>query len=470
MFLVGIAALVTLQSSSGPNATRLEAEDAVLGGHTISSARPGYSGKGFVTGFTNTNRITWHLSAKAGIYQFTLGFSTPSGHKGYDLSVNGSTYSGMLPDTGPKFSTASLGKVELKSGDNLITIGGGWGYFDVDYLDVAPAAKSPLPKAPPRTPVDPKASPAARALYSYLASIYGKGTLSGQYEIDECNYVRQTTGKSPAILGGDLIDYSPSRVAHGSKPAGTTEQYIKAVKSGQILTLSWHWNAPSGLIDKVFTDASGNKVEARWYSGFYSRATTFDVEKALANPDSDDYRLMLSDIDTIAVELKKLDAANVPVLWRPLHEAEGGWFWWGAKGPEPCKKLYRLMFDRLTKHHGLHNLIWVWNSTDPAWYPGDDVVDIVSIDSYPSDHSDTLSSQWEDLLARFNGKKMLALAEFPGPSDTARMDRMGVHWLYSVSWTGNVGPKSDSKEFLQRVYRSPQVINREALPVGLLRD
>ena len=118
-----------------------------------------------------------------------------------------------------------------------------------------------------------------------------------------------------------------------------------------------------------------NNDTVKWWSGFYTYATTFNLTAAL-NPSSANYQLLLRDIDAIAVQLLRLQAANIPVLWRPLHEAEGGWFWWGAFGPENAKTLYRLVYKRLTETHKLRNLIWVWNSVSPAWYPGDDVVDI----------------------------------------------------------------------------------------------
>lgn len=79
------------------------------------------------------------------------------------------------------------------------------------------------------------------------------------------------------------------------------------------------------------------------------------------------YTLLIKDIDTIAVQLKKLQDNGVPVLFRPLHEAEGKWFWWGAQGPEPAKKLYKIVFDRLTRVHKLQNLVWVWNSVAKDW-------------------------------------------------------------------------------------------------------
>jgi hypothetical protein len=150
---------------------------------------------------------------------------------------------------------------------------------------------------------------------------------------------------------------------------------------------------------------------------------------------------MLRDIDAIAVQLKKFSAAGVPVLWRPLHEAEGQWFWWGAKGPEAFKKLWRLTFQRLTGVHKLHNLIWVYTAgTKMEWYPGDRYVDIVGVDSYPADSSDPLSQIWDDLKKQFDGRKMMALSEFGKVPDIPKMYRLGGRWAYFVSWTGDLGP------------------------------
>lgn len=101
--------------------------------------------------------------------------------------------------------------------------------------------------------------------------------------------------------------------------------------------------------------------------------------------DKEGYDLLMADIDAIAEQLLILKEAKVPVLFRPLHEASGGWFWWGASGPEAYKELYRLLYDRLTNEYGLDNLIWVWNGQDAEWYPGDEYVDIIGEDIYPGE-------------------------------------------------------------------------------------
>jgi mannan endo-1,4-beta-mannosidase len=232
--------------------------------------------------------------------------------------------------------------------------------------------------------------------------------------------------------------------------------------------LSWHWNAPTDLIDTKTTDAQGKVNDLSWYLGFYTKATTFDLEKAIDNPDSPDYQLLLRDLDTIAVQLKKTSDANVPVLWRPLHEAEGGWFWWGAKGPEPYKKLWRLMYDRFTNHDHLHNLIWVYSSgTNPDWYPGDKYVDIVGIDAYPTDLKDTQTGIWKTLQSEYGGRKLTAISEYGGVPDIPDMLKVGVRWSYFVSWSGDLSARKNSPESAKLIYNYPKVIDAGDLPDGV---
>ena len=439
----------------------LEAEAAMLTGNAVLTKRPGFSGTGYVGSFEKEGaKIVWIIPAvHAGLYEAQIRYSAPFGEKGYDLIINGAKLSGTFLGTGQAFATLPAGKVELKDGANTVEIDRGWGYFDIDALDFVPAiAAKPLAKVP-ETLADPQATPAARALLHRLISLYGAKILSGQYGAADSDYVRNVTGKMPAIYGGDLMDYSPSRIARGAKPDGTTEAIIAQAKAGRIITLCWHWNAPTDLIDAMITGKDGKSVNALWYKGFYTNATTFDVQKALDNPASPEHALLLRDIDAIAVPLQKLSDANIPVLWRPLHEAEGGWFWWGAKGPEPFKQLWRLMFDRLTKFHHLHNLIWVdCSGLNSDWYPGGDVVDIVGIDEYPSDVGDPLSSVWETLRTRYDGKKLIALTEFGGVPDLDKMRRYGLQWSYFVSWTGDVGPRKMTPEALKRIYGSPAIV------------
>jgi len=83
------------------------------------------------------------------------------------------------------------------------------------------------------------------------------------------------------------------------------------------------------------------------------------------------------------MQMKRLADLDIPILWRPIHEAGGGWFWWGAHGPAPALALWDMIYDRMVNHHNLHNMIWVWSTPESAWFPGNSKVDIVGYDSYP---------------------------------------------------------------------------------------
>jgi mannan endo-1,4-beta-mannosidase len=237
---------------------------------------------------------------------------------------------------------------------------------------VTPTAPRP-PHNVNDAPVNPNADAGATALYNLLRANYGKKILSGQQEVQWADWIQQQVGKTPAILGLDLMDYSPSRVEFQGHYSQAVEQAIAFNNKGGIVTFCWHWNAPVGLY---------NTAERPWYSGFYTDATDFNIATALADTTNANYTLLIRDIDAIAVELKRLEDAGVPVLFRPLHEAEGKWFWWGAQGPAYAKQLWDIVYERLTNHHGINNLIWVWNSVAEDWYPGDATVDVLSADVY----------------------------------------------------------------------------------------
>jgi len=431
----------------------LEAENGTLTGTRVSTAVSGYSGTGYVTGFdADGDSVSWTFGGNAGFYHFWIRFRSPYGPKGFDAVLNGAGQSGTFPQTNA-FSLFDVGLVELVSGANTLQIGGGWNWYEIDAVTLTPVA-TPSPPAPvPATLTDSQATFVAQALMASLVADYGHYTWAGQHDASELSFIQNACGRQPVFVEGDFINYSPSRVQYAGMPANYTENYIALDQAGYVLGFCWHWNAPTNLI---------NTPGHEWWRGFYTDSTTFDVAAALADTNSPEYALILRDIDAIAVQLVKVSSNNIPVLWRPLHEASGGWFWWGAKGPEPFKALWRLLYDRLTTYHDLHNLIWVLTNEDPAWYPGHDVVDIVGLDAYPSDPGDSLSLHWEALKAQFDGVKLLTLSEFGGVPDTERMHQFGVWWSYFSPWSGtfieDVPPAT-----INRIYQSPEVLTLDEL-------
>ena len=448
-------ATLVIQVITEPTAStiQLEAEDATLTGVFISSAVAGYSGTGYATGFdAASDKVSWAFTAASGVYRLEIRYRSQFGNKGFNGTLNGGGFSGTFPGSST-FATYDAGLMELSTGTNTLEIGGGWNYYEIDALTLTP--ESPiLPLPVPAIPSNPLATSAARGLLQQVCANYGSLTLSGQHGLGEISHILSVSGERPAIIEGDFMDYSPSRIEYGAKPGSYTETILARHELGHLINFAWHWNAPTDLI---------NTTGKEWWRGFYTNATTFDVASALADPSGTEYAMLLRDMDAIAIQLKKAADANIPILWRPLHESEGGWFWWGAKGPGPFKELWRLLYSRLTHHHGLHNLIWVLTSEHPDWYPGHDVVDVIGVDAYPDNRDDSLSSRWAPLLKRFDGIKPLALTEFGGVPDIERMHRLGVTWAWFCSWTGPYGSTSEPSGKVARIYQSSVVLTLDEL-------
>lgn len=414
-------------------------------------------------------------------------FGIPSsgyGSKVAIVNINGIETEITVDATG-NFSEYRVGVIKLNAGENIIEVGGGWNYYRLDYLMTVPAAQPPAPLAVAPTLVNANAQDSAITLMEYLTTNYGSSTLSGQTEylvkdnqfgLTEFDKVVAATGDdAPAIVAFDYIDMSASRVSNGTDVTGITEAMIaQHEEKNVILSALWHWNAPMHLTDADgdgLGDESGSSEQA-WWSGFYSKATTFDLAAALADKNSAEYTALLADIDTVSAELKKLHDAEIPVLWRPLHEAEGTWFWWGNAGAEALKELWIIMFDRMTNTHGLNNLIWVFTHAgelDSNWYPGDEYVDIVGYDGYAGANPDApFGAQYATLKDRFNGKKLVALTETGTIPNVSLMHEQNAWWSFFITWNSSeqYGPDGIDNAIIDSNYAFDGVINLADIPGG----
>lgn len=297
-----------------------------------------------------------------------------------------------------------------------------------------PAMAQPPVVADP-APVTPRASRGVRDLLAKMRRISGRAILSGQCDDKYLPFIKRVSGKEPAIMGYDFNGLMPSQT--GNVDAAKA---IAWHRRGGIVTFQWHWISP---------DANGD---------FYT--DKFDLAAALANPTGTSYKNLIRDVDLVAGELVKLDKAGVPVLWRPLHEAEGKWFWWGKSGGGPAKELYNLIFDRFTKTHRLRNLIWVWTSYGKEkenWYPGDALVDMIVRD-YES------PSSWSDFQELFGKSgKLFALGEegkLPDPDNLAK-----APWVYFLTWAYMIEDpaKGNTEAWIKKVYQDPRVITLDTV-------
>lgn len=173
---------------------------------------------------------------------------------------------------------------------------------------------------------------------------------------------------------------------------------------------------------------------------------------------------MILDIDNMAGQLMSLKDKGIPVLWRPLHEASGDWFWWGADGAENYCWLWKLMYTRMTEYFELDNLIWIWNGQSKEYIVPSDTFDIASVDIYISPDKE-YGSQYEYFasLQELLGKdKLIALSECSSVPDIDSVFRDNSVWSFFGLWYGeylsddkqNISEKYMTKEYLIKNYNS----------------
>ncbi|MGO4111023.1 glycosyl hydrolase [Paenibacillus sp. YAF4_2] len=303
-----------------------------------------------------------------------------------------------------------------------------------------------------------------KAVLEYLRGIAGKAIITGQHTQTnlqkELQYIEKITGKLPALCGFELLSYSPAINYENSSEEclleidenrNTLDRAWEWAERKGLITFTWHWFSPFGSWDK----------------GFYSNNTTFDASKAVIEG-TEEYKALISDMDHMADILKPFCEKRIPILWRPFHEAEGEWFWWGHKGPEVAKQLYRMMYDRYTRVHALNNLIWVWNSPLAEGYAGDDVTDVISRDLYPPKHTHTdLRPEYEELIRITSEPKLVALGEIGVLPSINQLSLTRIPWVWYMTWSNDFGSTAEwtSEEELLQAYHHEYAVTLDKLPV-----
>ncbi|MBC7389249.1 MAG: T9SS type A sorting domain-containing protein [Opitutaceae bacterium] len=435
--------------------TTVEAETGTLTGVTIAS-QTGNSSGSYVTGFdASGDKVTVALSVpSAGLYKVVVTYRANQGQKTQDLFVNGTSNGSLSFPASTNFTDLDAGGVYLNKGSNTLAIVNNWGYMDVDKFTVYTSARHTYNLA--ASLIDPSATASVKNLYNFMKCQFGKKIISGQTD-DYFDNLKTIAGRTPMLRAFDFQHYSagyPYKWANGgssfgadpnNQPEAAIAWYNSTNKKG-IVSFQWHWHSPSG--GTVGTNT------------FYTASTTFDVREAV-KAGTQQNKDIIRDIDAIAVELKKLRDANVPVVWRPLHEAGGGWFWWGAKGAAPCKALYDIIYDRITNYHGIHNLIWSWSSPEADWYPGNSKVDLLGYDSYPGDYNyTTQKSMFDKLYTIVKGEKLIGMTENGPIPDIQLCFDMDAPWSYFMSW-GNLVSAQNSAQHIKDVYANTSVLSIE---------
>lgn len=330
-------------------------------------------------------------------------------------------------------------------------------------------------------PINPKAAPEARGLLEKLYALRGRKTLSAQHDYISSgtrynDQIADIMGRAPSIFGGDFSfcyrGEKPAKIQHCG-PANLTEpghgiaqwerkpskgfdpetepefreidlheerlalvgRCIRKHKAGHFITLMWHGPVPN------CGDTSGD--HDLWAQGAFSEAQW----QAMLTEGTELHQAWLAQVDRIAGYLRLLAEAGVPVLWRPYHEMNGGWFWWGQRrGPGyEFARLWEMLYQRYTDHHQLHNLLWVWNPNAPretpgdeaeayaAYFPGVDQVDALATDVY---HNDYQESHYLDLI-QLASEKIIALGEVGHLPTPGLLDQQPL-WSWVMPWGGLV--------------------------------
>lgn len=464
----------------------VEAQEGEYGGEIEErDSKAGASEGTYLANFREAPRDNWSYTAELPASQYynvviVVYSSRNDTPKENALLINGEEYSRFTTDGSGEFEAIGFDNIWLEKGENSFGIGVIDGAIAFDYMmisasDAVAALDLSYDKMPQLS--NKNASTGTMAVYEYLAGIYGRHILSGQYETvstnAETNAIYELTGHYPAIRFGDFMDYT-----NNDSYADDIDKAIEWDENGGLVGYIWHWEDPMG---------SGGYYSSEIESAPAELVTDFDIASAVTELDIaqipyDDLAVMcleggisaeclavVSDIDIISYQLLKLQEKGITVLWRPLHEAGGGWFWWG-RDAESYKWLWRLMYDRMTNYHGLNNLIWIWNGQHPDWYVGDEYCDIISADIYDQKGASQLSAFLS--LHRISTGKMLALSECGNAPDIQMFANEKTMWSFFGIWGGGYvideyGAYSDeftSQQQMIDLYSNNIVICRDELP------
>lgn len=427
----------------------------------------------YVTGFRSdgSSSVIFEVDAPSNQH-YDLSFSIASEHLvDCQISVNGSEISSFKTKNDGEFTLITLYGVFLVKGRSDIELRAADGNIKLDYLILSDnTSLSEIAYNAGNEPVNKQAGESAKELMNFLTENYGKYTITGQYasspENKELELIYQLTGKYPAIRFSAIHNSRNSFDSTFKDIDACADWY----RQGGIVGLMWYWEAPSSSKKSSVYSAETDFVLAEAVTDIDISLLTQEEIRGLYGEGkiSEQCYGLILDMDNMAGQLMTLKNKGVPVLWRPLHEAGGDWFWWGGD-TEAYKWLWNLMYKRFTDYFGLDNLIWVWNGQSESTLVDRDTFDIASLDIY-IDSSKDYGSRYEQFLALQNivgSDKLIALSECSEIPDIDASFRDNSVWSFFGLWygkylnddEGNYSGEFMDKDTFIRTYNSEGVIS-----------
>lgn len=454
----------------------IEAEKGTVTGNiTKEKSITGFTGEGYMKWPDDSGDNSLKVSVtlpSAQHYNITIGVYSEA-VKRNEIFINGEKAGDFVTTGNKKFENITLRNVFAVAGDKSIEIKQIDGGICADFIYVQDSSDIDEYEYKGEGKLCNTASDSkTTALMKYISDNYGKQILSGQFVTpgtnNELDVIYKNTGYYPAIRLSDMSCYT-------DKESSTKKSDVNLAKDwsdkGGIVGYVWHWQAPDGGADYYTKNTEFKLSKAVTTEKIYNLPLEKIKEYALEGKISQECYELVADIDKVSAQLKYLKDSGVPVLWRPLPEASGGWFWWGSDGKDAYIWLYNLIYQRQTEFFGLNNLIWIWNAQKADWYVGDDKCDIISADIYDENNLATNYANTYISLAKICDTKPVALSEayYYPLMDTMLRDK--TMWSWAGLWSGDYIMTNDkelssqrfTKDDLMAAYNNDKIISLEAL-------
>jgi mannan endo-1,4-beta-mannosidase len=289
---------------------------------------------------------------------------------------------------------------------------------------------------------------------AYLKQISGNHTIAGQHNKEPNSNPSQytakahdITGKWPGLWGGDLLFASADVAARQTM----VDQAKLEWSHGAIVTITWHMCPP--------TQGSS----CAWDGGVTAQLSDGQWNELLTNGSNLNNRYKAR-LDEAVPYLRQLQDAGVQVLFRPLHEINEGWSWWG--GRSGSAGLYRITHDYLVGK-GLTSIVWDWAVKDvnigsiASFYPGDNYVDVAAIDMWNANFPS--SSVYQAMRSVSHGKP-IALGEVGKIPTPEQLDSQPL-WTYFMVWSEYLTGNNSNAE-IQRTYYANRVLTLDEMQRG----